>query len=47
VTEAFVTKWNQRVPKIRRWQLTGACLIALDSLAALVHTFMPGLSVLY
>jgi len=20
VTEAFVTKWNQRIPKIRRWQ---------------------------
>ena len=22
VTEAFVTKWNQRIPKIRRWQFT-------------------------
>jgi len=20
VTEAFVTKWNQRIPRIRRWQ---------------------------
>ena len=30
VTEAFVTKWNQRIPKIRRWQFTrGALLIAV------------------
>ena len=41
VTEAFVTKWNQRIPKIRRWQFMWNASNRRSSAFMRVHISQP------
>ena len=41
VTEAFVTKWNQRIPKIRRWQFMWNASNRCSSVFKRVHVWEP------